>query len=370
MFAACQALGLKAGDEILTPAFDCDGALQPFRALGLKLHFFRIHPDTFEVDLDDLRSKWRSRIKMVHLINYFGFSQPWDDILKLKQEFNTPLLEDNAYSLFSSYKGKPLGSFGDVAIFSLRKNLPLPDGGALKINNEAYSLKFPLARSKWIYRTEWMGLLGFMKQRVEISLGIRPGLLKTPSFLKKRRPDCFPPPPLSDEGGVPPWPSRDAIGFDFSCDYLRPMSRFSKNQFQKFTRADFDAISRRRREAYQWLSQRLSAIPFLVLIHPRLPEGVAPHCISFLVNAHRDIRFEKLRKKYDVMAWPTLPQEVIDQLDRFPEVELLGRKIFQINFSRLSGRAVLKKCHNANFQDRYFKELKNLCDDLETLEID
>lgn len=360
MFAACQALGLKAGDEILTPAFDCDGALQPFRALGLKLHFFRIDPYTFEVDLDDLRSKWRSHIRMIHLINYFGFSQPWDEILKLKQE--TPILEDNAYSLFSSYKGKPLGSFGDMAIFSLRKNLPLPDGGALTINHEAYPIKLPPQRAKWIYRTEWMGLLGSMKQRIEIRLGIRPGILKTPSFLKKRRPDCFPPPPLNDEGGVLPWPSRDSIGFDFSCNYLRPMSRFSKNQFQKFTSADFDAISQRRREAYQWLSQRLSAIPFITLIHSRLPEGVTPHCISFLVNSHRDIRFEKLRKKYDVMAWPTLPQEVIDQLDRFPDVDLLGKKILQINFSRsVSG---------ADFPDYYFKELKNLCNDLETLETD
>ena len=366
MFAACQALGLKAGDEILTPAFDCDGALQPFRVLGLRLHFFRIHPYTFEVDLDDLRSKWTSQIRMIHLINYFGFSQPWDEILKLKQD--TPILEDNAYSLFSSYKGKPLGSFGDVAIFSLRKNLPLPDGGALKINNKAYPIKLLPGRSKWIYRTEWMGLLGFMKQRIEICLGIRPGILKTPSFLKRWKPDCFPPPPLYSEKGVPPWPSRDSIGFDFALDYLRPMSRFSKKQFQKFTEADslfYDAISQRRRESYQWLSNRLSAIPFITLIHPTLPEGVSPHCISFLINSHRDIYFENLRKKYDVMAWPTLPQEVIDQLERFPDVELLGRKIFQINFSRLP-RFIRS---DVDFS-AYLEEMNNMCDEIESLEID
>jgi hypothetical protein len=365
MFAACQALGLKAGDEILTPAFDCDGALQPFRVLGLKLHFFRINPYTFEADLDDLKSKWTSRIRMIHLINYFGFSQPWDEILKLKQELKTPILEDNAYSLFSSYKSEPLGSFGDVAIFSLRKNLPLIDGGALKINNEAYQIRLSLAQPKWIYRTEWVGLLGFMKRRVRICLGIRPGLLKTPSFLKKWKPDYFPPPPLYSEPplaelqrekGFPHVPGRDAIGFEFALDYLRPMSRFSRKQFQKFTDADptfYDEISRKRRESYRWLSKRLSLIPSIELIHSKLPEGATPHCISFLINSHRDTYFENLRKKYDVMAWPTLPQEVIDQLERFPDVELLGRKIFQINFSAASHQS----------------QLENLCDDLETLEI-
>ncbi len=358
MFAACQALGLKAGDEILTPAFDCDGALQPFRVLGLKLHFFRVNPYTFEVDLDDLRSKWTSRIRMIHLINYFGFSQPWDEILKLKQELKTPILEDNAYSLFSSYKGKRFGSFGDIAIFSLRKNLPLIDGGALKINNEAYQIKLPPGQPKWIYRTEWVGLLGFMKRRIGIRLGIRPEILKTPSFLKKWKSDCFPPPPLySDpEKGFPHLPARDTIGFDFALDYLRPMSRFSRKQFQKFTDVDptfYDEISRKRRESYCWLSKRLSAIPSIDLIHPMLPQGVTPHCISFLVNSHRDIYFENLRKKYDVMAWPTLPREVIDQLERFPDVELLGRKIFQINFSATSATS--------------HEELKNLCDDLEDI---
>src|SRR3989344_1363785 len=133
MYVACRGLGLKAGDEVLTPAFDCDGTLQPFKVLGLKLTFFRIDPYTFEVDLEDLKQKISSKTKLIHIVNYFGIPQSWDRLKIFRKEYGVPILEDNAHSLFSSYKGKKLGTFGDASIFSLRKSLLLPDGAILQI---------------------------------------------------------------------------------------------------------------------------------------------------------------------------------------------------------------------------------------------
>ena len=67
------------------------------------------------------------------------------------------------------------------------------------------------------------------------------------------------------------------------------------------------------------------------VLWPELPDGIDPFCLSCLFNSKRDIFLKSLRKKYEVMAWPTLSKLILDQLDSFPEVALLGRKLLQIN---------------------------------------
>ena len=67
--------------------------------------------------------------------------QPWDSLLAMRQKTGIPILEDNAYSLFSGIGDRLLGTFGDMVIFSLRKNLPLIDGGMLRLNNPRYEFR-------------------------------------------------------------------------------------------------------------------------------------------------------------------------------------------------------------------------------------
>jgi len=62
-----------------------------------------------------------------------------------------------------------------------------------------------------------------------------------------------------------------------------------------------------------------------------LPEGIVPFCLSCIIDSKRDVFFKSLRKKYEVMAWPTLSGLILERLGDFPEVELLGRKLLQIN---------------------------------------
>ena len=329
IYAACQIFGIKPGDEVLTPAFDCDGSLQPFRALGCKLTFFRSDPYTFAVDVDDIKRRITSKTKLLHIINHFGMPQPWDELISLRQGMNIPVLEDNAYSLFSRLHNKLFGTFGDMSIFSLRKNLPLIDGGLLRINNSMYVHKIPHKKFPWFYSTEINGILNIVKTRL--------GYYKVPkslrSLVRKLNHATEPPPPLYSESekGYPDWPLRDQIGRELSCDYLRPMSRLARSQLGKFSPTDYIDIMNKKREHYSWLSEKMNQIKGINILWPVLPEGIIPFCLSFLIESKRDSFFETLRKQYDVMAWPTLPQLVLDQLENFPEVELLGRKLLQLN---------------------------------------
>ncbi len=329
MYAACQTLRIKPDDEIITPAFDCDGSLQPFKAVGAKPRFFRCDPYTFTADIGDIKKRINSKTRLIHVINHFGMPQPWDDLLSLRKETGIPILEDNAYSLFSKYGDKPLGSFGDMAVFSLRKNLPLIDGGMLRINNPEYSFKSPVKHAPFFYTTEISGIL----RVVRAALGYRrgPGLLR--HFMKKFNPEIEPPPPLYSEAerGCPDWPTRDRIGRDFSRDYLRPMSRFARTQFGKLSESDYADISEKKRRFYMYLTEKLSGIKGIDILWPDLPEGAVPFCSFLLIGSKRDFIFGSLRGKYDVMVWPTLSKLILDELVNYPEIGLLGRRLLQIN---------------------------------------
>ena len=329
MYAACRALGLKENDEVLTPAFDCDGSLQPFRVLNLKLRFYGSKPYDFSADIDDIRRKISAKTKLIHVINHFGMPQPWDELLALRKDTGIPILEDNAYSLFSSFNGKPFGSFGDMSIFSLHKNLPIVDGGMLRVNNPKYDLPSVDKNAPWLYKTEIMTLLVLIKTRL--------GWYKAPGWARSLgrhfKPEIEPPPPLYSEerSGYPDWPLRDQIGKEFACDYLRPISRLARMQLNSFSKKYYDDVCLEKKKAYEWLSAQLRDMKGITVIWPALPRGTVPFSISFLVDSNRDSLFNELRNRYDVMVWPVLSRQILDDLESYPEVKFLGRKLLQIN---------------------------------------
>ena len=295
IYATCQILKLKAEDEILTPAFDCDGSLQPFRVMGCKLRFFRSDPYSFAVDIDDIKRKINPKTKLIHIINHFGMPQPWNELLSLRRKIDIPILEDNAYSLFSKIGDGLFGTFGDMSIFSLWKNLPLIDGGLLHISNPKYTFKFT-ENIRWFYSSEIKGVLNIAKTML--------GYYKAPEtlrrFIRKFNPSIEPPPPLYSEAerGYPNWPLRDRVGREFSRDYLRPMSRLARVQLSKFSQNDYADIMKKKRQYYSLLSEKLSHIKGLNVLWADLPEGIVPFCFSFLIDVQRDAFFEILRKKY------------------------------------------------------------------------
>jgi dTDP-4-amino-4,6-dideoxygalactose transaminase len=89
--------------------------------------------------MSDLLNKITDRVKAILVTHFLGFPQPVDEIKKICSEKNLFLIEDCAHALLSYHDGKPLGSYGDVSIFSLLKTLAVPNGGVLVINNKNIS---------------------------------------------------------------------------------------------------------------------------------------------------------------------------------------------------------------------------------------
>ena len=134
LVAAIEALSLKPEDQLLVPSYNCGVEIDPLLHLNIKPTFYKIKKDLYP-DFDDLQKKITGNVKGILITHFLGFPQPVDKIKRICTERKLFLIEDCAHALLSTHNGKPLGSYGDVSIFSLLKTLPVPNGGILLINN-------------------------------------------------------------------------------------------------------------------------------------------------------------------------------------------------------------------------------------------
>jgi hypothetical protein len=109
------------------------------------------------------------------------------------------------------------------------------------------------------------------------------------------------------------------------------MSGLARYQLNRLSDKELTEIMSFKTRYYNLMAENLRGIEGIKILWPELPAGIIPFCLSMFIESGRDGIFERMRAKYDVMAWPTLPMAVIDRLDEYPDVELPGRKLFQIN---------------------------------------
>ncbi len=121
------------GGEVLAPAYHHGVEIEALLDAGASVRFFRVGP-RMQVDPDDVARQIGPRTRAVYFIHYLGFPGPSLALRALCDARGLVLVEDCALALFSCDGERPLGTFGDAAIFSLYKTLPLPNGGALVLN--------------------------------------------------------------------------------------------------------------------------------------------------------------------------------------------------------------------------------------------
>lgn len=136
LYAALGVMDVKPGDTVLVPSYTNGVEVAAIVARGLKVHTVPIKKD-FTLDVKALDGALaRTGAKVVLAIHYLGFAQPVDRILEVCRKHGAKLIEDCALSFLAKLPdGRPVGSVGDVALFSVYKTLPVPDGAALIIND-------------------------------------------------------------------------------------------------------------------------------------------------------------------------------------------------------------------------------------------
>jgi perosamine synthetase len=138
LYHAWKALRPRKGDTILMPAFVCDTVTIPLMQAGARLALFNVDDDV-SIDWDHvervLARPRKGRITSMLWYHFLGQSHGFDQAVAFCRERGLRLIEDCAHATFSEHCGRPVGSSGDVAVFSISKSVPAPRAAALVVND-------------------------------------------------------------------------------------------------------------------------------------------------------------------------------------------------------------------------------------------
>ena len=149
---------LKPGDEVILPAFTFVSSANAFLLYGARPVFVDVNESTLNIDPLLIEKAITPKTKAICVVHYGGISADIDKIMELASLHNLIVIEDNAHGLFSTYKGSPLGSFGNLATQSFHetKNITCGEGGALLINDADLVDRAEILREKGTDRTKFL----------------------------------------------------------------------------------------------------------------------------------------------------------------------------------------------------------------------
>lgn len=150
--------GVKPGDEVIMPSFTFVTTASAFVMRGAVPVFVDIRKDTLNIDEKIIEDAITSKTKAIVVMHYAGISCEMDTINKIAKKHNILVLEDAAQGFLSQYKGRYLGTLGDMAAFSFHetKNIISGEGGALIVNNKKFIDRAEVIRDKGTNRSKFM----------------------------------------------------------------------------------------------------------------------------------------------------------------------------------------------------------------------
>lgn len=137
ILGAMYGLGIGIGHEVIVPAITYWASAAPAYTLGATVVFADVDPDTICIDPKDIEHRITPRTKAIVVVHYAGMPADMDTIMKIAASHNLKILEDCSHAHGALYKSKEIGTFGDVAAFSLMtgKSLAVGEGGILLTDN-------------------------------------------------------------------------------------------------------------------------------------------------------------------------------------------------------------------------------------------
>jgi len=138
LHCAMYGVGVGQGDEIICPAITYWASCTQALSLGGKVVFADIDPETLCLDPEDMERRITPRTKAVVVVHYCGRPADMDRIMPIARKHNLKVIEDVSHAHGAMYKGRMVGTFGDVAGFSLMsgKSFAIGEGGIMLTNDK------------------------------------------------------------------------------------------------------------------------------------------------------------------------------------------------------------------------------------------
>lgn len=146
---AMMSLNFKPGDEVITTSFTFIATAEVIALLGLTPVLVDVDPDTYNIDPESVRKAITSRTKAIVPVHLFGQCAPMEEIMKIAQEHNLFVIEDNAQAIGSDYffsngnskKSGTIGNIGCTSFFPSKNLGAFGDGGAIFTDDDTIAEK-------------------------------------------------------------------------------------------------------------------------------------------------------------------------------------------------------------------------------------
>ncbi len=154
---ALLALDLQPGDEVITTPMTFAATLNTIVLAGGTPVLVDVEPDGYNIDVERLEDAVTDRTRAIVPVHFAGMPVDLDPLYALAGQHGLRVIEDAAHAIGSEYKGRRIGSFGDVQVFSFHpnKNITCGEGGAIALRDEAMARRLKLLRFHGMDREAW-----------------------------------------------------------------------------------------------------------------------------------------------------------------------------------------------------------------------
>jgi dTDP-4-amino-4,6-dideoxygalactose transaminase len=154
---ALRAMGIGPGDEVITTPMTFAATVNVIIHVGAAPVLADIEPGTLNIDVSKIREKITARTKAVIPVHFAGLPCDMDAVFALADEFGLKVLEDAAHAVGTEYRGKRVGSFDTVSVFSFHpiKNITTGEGGMVCTHDEKVAEEVSLLKFHGMSREAW-----------------------------------------------------------------------------------------------------------------------------------------------------------------------------------------------------------------------
>ncbi|MFH1453380.1 MAG: DegT/DnrJ/EryC1/StrS aminotransferase family protein [Armatimonadota bacterium] len=138
---ALMIAGIKEGDEVITTPITFPSVINEIVHCHAEPVFVDVEPDTLNINADKIEEKITEKTKAIIPVHFSGYPCDMDKIMELAKKYNLTVIEDAAHAVETEYKGRKVGSIGDMTCFSFyaTKNITTGEGGMFTTNNPEYA---------------------------------------------------------------------------------------------------------------------------------------------------------------------------------------------------------------------------------------
>ena len=180
LHAAVAAINVNPGDEIIVTPYSMSAS-----ATAIVMHnaipvFVDIDKDTFNINPEEIKKAITPETKAIIAVHLFGYPAEMDEIMQIARDHDLKVIEDAAQAPGCTYKGKPVGTIGDVGVFSFNQNKTITtgEGGMVVTNSDELAKRISLIRNHGEvvvdhYPTETVaGIIGYNYRMTELEAAV------------------------------------------------------------------------------------------------------------------------------------------------------------------------------------------------------